>query len=283
MQSSFRTVATRVSVYIFIASLTLLISSSVLLAQTQTGTLTGTVTDSSGAILVGATVTITNEGTGIAQNTSTDAQGRYLVPLLPVGSYDVQATLTGFQSVVHKGITVSVGATPIVDFALPVGKVSETVTVAGDVSQVETQTAAVSTLVSPQQVSQLPLNGRNFTQLIGLAPGVQVINDSSNGGRQGVGGGGASGSFYGNQQVFTIAGSRPEGQAFLLDNEDITDFWEHGPGAPATGTTLGTEGLQEFQVLTNTYSAEFPGNGAAINMASKSGTDGYHGSAYEFF
>jgi len=266
-------------------ALFLLFASSLfsLQAQTQTGTITGTVTDPSGGAIVGANVTITNEGTGVAQTTTTDAQGRYLVPLLAVGTYDVQGASSGFQTVDHKGVTVSVGATPVVDLALPVGKVSQTVTVAGEVSQVQTQTAAVSTLISPQQVSQLPLNGRNYTQLIGLAPGVQIINNSGNGGRQGVGGGGASGSFYGNQQVFTIAGSRPEGQAFLLDNEDITDFWEHGPGAPATGTTLGTEALQEFQVLTNTYGAEFPGNGAAINMASKSGTDAFHGSAYEFF
>ena len=282
MQLKFYRIATCVFTCVFSALLLLLTSSFSLQAQTQTGTITGTVTDSTGAVLVGATVTITNEGTDVSQTTTADAQGRYLVPLLPVGTYDVQAKLAGFQTLVHKGITLTVGATPVVDFSLPVGKISETVTVAGEVSQVETQTAAVSSLVSSQQVSQLPLNGRNFTQLIGLAPGVQIINNSSNGGRQGVGGGGASGSFYGNQQVFTIAGSRPEGQAFYLDNEDVTDFWEHGPGAPATGTTLGTEGLQEFQVLTNTYSAEFPGNGAAINMASKSGTDGYHGSAYEF-
>ena len=194
----------------------------------------------------------------------------------------MQASLSGFQTVAHKGITLTVGANPVVDFSLPVGQASVTVNVEGQVSQVETQTAAVSTLVTGAQVSQMPLNGRNFTQLIGLAPGVQIINDSSNGGRQGVGGGGASGSFYGNQQVFTVSGTRPEGQAFLLDNEDITDFWEHGPGAPATGTALGIEGLQEFQVLTNTYGAEFPGDGAAINMASKSGTNAYHGSAYEF-
>ncbi|HEX4002360.1 MAG TPA: carboxypeptidase regulatory-like domain-containing protein [Candidatus Acidoferrales bacterium] len=283
MRFKFYTIATRVFTCVFGALFLLFISSASLQAQTQTGTITGTVTDSTGGAIVGATVTITNEGTAVEQTTTSDAQGRYLVPLLPAGTYDVQATSSGFQTLDHKGITVSVGATPVVDFSLPVGKVSQTVTVAGEVSQVQTQTAAVSTLISPQQVSQLPLNGRNFTQLIGLAPGVQIINDSSNGGRQGVGGGGASGSFYGNQQVFTIAGSRPEGQAFLLDNEDITDFWEHGPGAPATGTTLGTEALQEFQVLTNTYSAEFPGNGAAINMASKSGTDAYHGSAYEFF
>jgi Carboxypeptidase regulatory-like domain/TonB dependent receptor len=270
------------SIFVVTALLLLVVHASSLQAQTQTGTISGTATDSSGAALVGAAVTVTNEGTGAAQNLLTDAEGRYKAAELPPGTYDVQASLSGFQTVAHKGITLTVGANPVVDLSLPVGQASVTVNVEGQVSQVETQTAAVSTLVTGDQVSQMPLNGRNFTQLIGLAPGVQILNDSSNGGRQGVGGGGASGSFYGNQQVFTVSGTRPEGQAFLLDNEDITDFWEHGPGAPATGTALGIEGLQEFQVLTNTYGAEFPGDGAAINMASKSGTNAYHGSAYEF-
>ncbi|MGH9717598.1 MAG: carboxypeptidase regulatory-like domain-containing protein [Candidatus Acidiferrales bacterium] len=252
-------------------------------AQTQTGTITGTVTDSTGAVVVGATVKITNVDTGVTQTTTTNADGRYLVPLLPAGGYQVEASDTGFQNIIHKGITLAVGATPVVDFKLPVGQASTSVTVEGQVSQVNTQSATVSSLVSSKQLAQLPLNGRNFTQLISLAPGVQMINNSANGGRQGVGGGGASGSFYGNQQVFTIAGTRPEGQAFLLDNEDITDFWEHGPGAPATGTALGLAGLQEFQVLTDTYSARFAGDGAAINMVSKSGTNNLHGSAYEYF
>lgn len=251
-------------------------------AQTQTGTITGTATDTSGAVLVGATVTVTNEGTGVTQTTTTDAQGRYQVPLLPVGTYDVQASSSGFQTVNHKGITLAVGAIPVVDFALPVGQASTTVTVESQVSQVETQTAAVSSLVSSQQVSQLPLNGRDYTQLIELAPGVQVINNSANGALQGIGGGGTSGSFYGNQQNYSIAGSRPEGQAFLLDNEDVRDFWEHGPGSAALGTALGVEALQEFQVLTDTYSAQFAGNGAVINMATKSGTNDFHGSAYEY-
>ncbi|MGA9884481.1 MAG: carboxypeptidase regulatory-like domain-containing protein [Candidatus Acidiferrales bacterium] len=252
-------------------------------AQTQTGTITGTVTDPSGAILVGASVTVTNEGTGVSQTTKTDAQGSFLISLLPVATYDVEASLSGFQTVVHKDVTLTVGATPVVDFKLPVGQATTSVTVSGEVSQVNTQSATVSSLVSSQQLQNLPLNGRDYTQLISLAPGVQMINNSANGGRQGVGGGGASGSFYGNQQVFTVAGSRPEGQAFLLDNEDVTDFWEHGPGAPATGTTLGLAGLQEFQVLTDTYSAQFAGNGAAVNMVSKSGTNDLHGSGYEYF
>jgi hypothetical protein len=275
MQLKFHRLATCVSICAFGALLLLFTSSSSLQAQTQTGTITGTVTDSSGAILVGGSVTVTNEGTNVAQTTTTDVQGRYSVPDLPVGVYDITATLTGFQTVNHRGITLAVGATPVVDFALPVGKVSETVNVEGEVSQVETQTAAVSSLVSSQQVSQLPLNGRDYTQLIELAPGVQVINS-------GPGGGGTSSAFYGNQTNYTISGSRPEGQAFLLDNEDVRDFWEHGPGSATLGTALGVEALQEFQVLTNTYGSQFAGNGAVINMASKSGTNSFHGSAYEF-
>ena len=189
----------------------LVLSAARLQAQTQTGTITGTTMDSSGAALVGAAVTVTNEGTSVSQSTVSDAQGRYSVPQLPIGIYDVEAKLTGFQKVVHKGITLTVGASPVVDFSLPVGNVSETINVEGQVSQVETQSATVSTLVSAEQVSQLPLNGRNYTQLLELAPGVQVINN-------GASGGGVAGAFYGAQQNFSISGSRPEGQAFLIDN-----------------------------------------------------------------
>jgi hypothetical protein len=232
-------------------------------------------TDSSGAALVGATVTVTNEGTNTSQNTVSDAQGRYSVRELPIGTYDIKATLSGFETVVHTGISLTVGATPIVDFTLQVGKITETINVEGQVSQVETQTAAVSTLVSEQQVSQLPLNGRDYTQLMELAPGVQVINN-------GASGGGVAGAFYGAQQNFSISGSRPEGQGFLIDNEDVRDFWEHGPGSAALGTTLGIEAMQEFQVLTGTYGAQFAGNGAILNAATKQGTIALHGSVYEF-
>jgi hypothetical protein len=232
-------------------------------------------------VLVGATVTVINEGTGVSQNTTTDAQGRYQVPLLPVGTYDVQASSSGFQTVNHKGITLAVGAIPVVDFALPVGQASTTVTVESQVSQVETQTATVSSLVTTTQIEQLPLNGRNYTQLLELAPGVIPINNSPTG-QSGPGGGGTSGAFYGNQTNYTIAGGRPEGQAFLLDNEDVRDFWEHGPGSAALGTALGVESISEFQILTDTYSAQFAGNGAVINEASKSGTNQIHGSGYEF-
>src|SRR3984885_15292640 len=244
-------------------------------AQTQTATISGTATDSSGGALVNAKIVVTNVGTNVAQTALTDSQGRYEVPDLPVGTYDIQASLAGFQTVTHKDVTLTVGAHPLVDFSLPVGEATQHVTVEGQVSQVDTQSATVSSLVSSEQVSQLPLNGRDYTQLIELAPGVQVINS-------GPGGGGTSSSFYGAQTNYTIAGSRPEGQAFLLDNEDVRDFWEHGPGSAALGTALGGESISEFQSLTDTYSAHFAGSGAVINEASKSGTNQIHGSGYEF-
>jgi Carboxypeptidase regulatory-like domain/TonB dependent receptor-like, beta-barrel len=262
------------SVFLFVVA-----GANRLAAQVETATVSGTATDSSGAALVGAAVQARNVGRNITQSTITDAAGRYRVHDLPVGEYEVQASLSGFQTVVHKGITLTVGANLVVDFSLPVGQVSQTVSVEGEVSRVETQTAAVSSLVTSQQMSQLPLNGRNFAQLLSLAPGVQTIKQAY---ITGGGGGGISSGFYGPSDTYSVAGSRPVGQVFLLDNQDLQGYWEKGAGASITGNSLGVDGIQEFQLLTNTYSAQFGGTGAAMNAVSKSGTNGFHGSAYEY-
>jgi len=256
------------------ALIVLLLNAQPLWAQAETATISGTATDPSGAALVNASVQATNTGTGVSQSTVTDAQGRYRIPDLPVGTYDIQATLSGFQTVVHKGVTLSVGGAAVVDFSLPVGKVSETVNVEGNVSQVQTTTSEVSTLISPQQMRNLPLNGRNFEQLLTLAPGVTPIPAAANF-VTGI-------TMYGAQTNYSISGSRPEGQMFLLDGTDIRDFWEHGSGSGATGSSLGVEAIGEFQILTNTYSAQFGGNGAVVNAVSRSGTNDLHGTAYEF-
>jgi hypothetical protein len=261
---------------LFACLVALLLCVSVAQAQTQTATVSGTAADSSGGVLAGATVQAKNVATNGTQSTVTDANGRYTIPELPIGTYDIQATASGFQTVVHKGISLTVGASLVVDFSLPVGKVTETVNVEGQVSQVETTTAAISSLVSSQQVADLPLNGRNYTQLTELAPGVNVVPNNT------VAGLGGQGGFYGAQVNISVGGSRPEGQAYLIDNEDVRDFWEHGPGAAALGTAIGVEGIAEFQVLTNTYGAQFAGNGVVINSATKSGTNDLHGSVYEF-
>jgi Carboxypeptidase regulatory-like domain len=257
----------------------LALTTSPIQAQVETATISGTTTDSSGAALVGTTVQARNLGTNVAQSTVTDADGRYRIPDLAIGSYEVQASISGFETVVHKGITLTVGANLVVDFSLPVGQISQTVNVESEVSRVETQTAAVSSLVTPEQMSQLPLNGRNFEQLLSLAPGVQTVTQSF---ITGGGGGGLSAGFYGPGNTYSVAGSRPVGQVFLLDDQDLQGYWDKGTGSNITGNSLGVEAIDEFQVLINTYSAQFGGTGAAINAASKSGTNSLHGSAYEY-
>ena len=238
-----------------------------------TAAISGTVTDSSGAAVADAAVQVKNSGTGITQTTTSDVQGRFRIPELIIGAYEVQASKTGFSTVVHTGITLTVGAQPVVDFQLPVGQQTQTVTVESQVSQVETQSTAVGSLVESKEVSDLPLNGRNFTQLITLAPGVTQVPYYAAGGGS---------TFYGNGQKYSIAGSRPSGQAYLLDDQDMTNFWNNGPGAGGLGTALGVEAIAEFQALTNTYSTQFGGNGAVINASSKSGTNAFHGSAFDF-
>jgi len=246
-----------------------------LMAQANKGIISGTVTDASGAVIVGTNIEVKDVGTGVTYPTVTDPQGQYIVPELTVGTYQVQAGKSGFRTSVHSGITLTVGAHLLVDFKLPIGEAKEVITVTGEVSQVDSTTATVSSLVASRQMQDLPLNGRNFEQLLSLAAGVQSI--SQNGG-----GGGVSSSFYGAESNYSVSGSRPVGQSFLLDNTDITNFWQHGTGSSVTGNSLGMDAIQEFSVLTNTYSAEYGGTGAAVNAVTKSGTNALHGTVFDY-
>jgi hypothetical protein len=152
-------------------------SGSLLLkAQTTTANLSGTVTDTSGAAMANAAVQVKNVGTTVTQAASTDAQGRFNVRDLPVGEYEAQAAAPGFQTLIHQGIILTVGSNSVVDFSLQVGQQQQTVTVQGEVSQVDTTSSQVANLVDTAQMRDMPLNGRNFEQLILLAPGVQVYN-----------------------------------------------------------------------------------------------------------
>lgn len=241
-------------------------------AQGTTGTILGTVTDSSGGAVPDATVRITNTGTSATQVITSDAQGRYSVPDLPVGDYQVGTEKSGFQNVVHQGITLSAGANVVVDFSLPVGQVAQTVTVQGNVTQVETSSAAISSTVEPQQMRDLPLNGRDFEQLILLAPGAV----------QQTGGNTTANSFVGFQPYWSVSGSRSNGQGELLDGTDIQNYENRGSGSGILGTTLGVDAITEFQLLTHGYGAQYGGNGVVVNAVTRSGTNDYHGSAYEF-
>ena len=237
-------------------------------AQGTTATILGNVADASGAAIPDASVEVRNVGTGATQVVSADAQGRFRVPGLLVGDYEVQVSKVGFSTVVRKGITLTVGSQEVVDFSLPVGQKQETVTVEGEASQVETTNSSVVTVTSEQQMRELPLNGRNFEQLIQLAPGVTTVQWSTN-------------SKQGRAAEYSVAGGRPEGQAILLDDESLQSITNNGMGS-TTGSSLGIEAIDEFQTLTNTYGAQFGGNGAVINAVSKSGTNSFHGSAFDF-
>jgi len=135
----------------------------------------GTVTDSTGASIPGANVQVKNVGTGQTTNSQTDAQGRYRIPDIGVGDYEVQASKDGFATLLHKGIGLTVGSQNVVDFSLAIGQQTQTVTVEGAVTQVETTNSTVASLVNQTQMRELPLNGRNFEQLIQLAPVFRTI------------------------------------------------------------------------------------------------------------
>ena len=258
-----------------LAMLALITTASITLhAQTTKSSISGTVTDTSGSVIPEATVIVHDKGTGYEERVVTDSVGRYLFAELAVGIYDMKAGKQGFETLLRNDIELSVGSHAIVDFAMPVGKAQETMTVHAAVPQVDTTTSSVSNTVEQAQIGNLPLNGRNLTDLINLSPGV------SSG--IGLGVGSSTSVTYGKQANFSVSGSRPEGQAYMVDNQDVQDFYAHGSGSAALGTTLGVEAISEFQILTSNYSAQFGGNGATVNAVSKQGSNSFHGSAYEY-
>src|SRR5262249_16402469 len=140
------------------------------------------------------------------------------------------------------------------------------------VAQVETTSSALGTTVEPQQVRELPLNGRNFEELVQLSPGVNVSRGS----------GTTKSSFMGKQDYWTVSGSRPSGQAIFMDGTDIQQYQNRGSGNGILGTSLGVDAISEFQMLTNTYGAQYGGSGSVMNSVTRSGTNALHGSGYEF-
>ncbi len=256
--------------YFLVFSLLVALVPLKLAAQIGTGTISGVVADSSGAVLAGATLSVTNVETAFVSNVTANDQGRYIVPDLPVGTYEVKAAKKGFQTQVLKNVRLTVGSSVVVDCKLSVGQEVTTISVEVDPSQVDTTTSQIAAEIARDQMENLPLNGRNFEQLILLAPGVQSVTT------------GTTNSFYGRENSYSIAGSRPEGQELLLDGATIQGFWGHGAGNSIIGTSLGVEGIGEFQILTNSYSARFGGSGSVMNATTRSGTNSVHGSVYDF-
>jgi hypothetical protein len=239
------------------------------LAQTA-ATISGMVQDASAAALPGVTVTARNEGTGLTRGAVTTAQGRYVLPALPPGRYELRAELQGFRPHVRRELNLTMTETAVVNITLQVGGVNEEVTVSGERPLVNTSTSELSYLVGSEAIERLPLNGRNYTDLALLQPGVLAFPL-----REG-------GSVVAHGLGMSINGQDPRSNVYLLDGTLQNDF-TNGPAGSAAGTALGTETIREFRVESNAYSAEFGRNsGGQINVLTKSGTNQFSGSAYEF-
>src|SRR5580698_1315091 len=239
--------------------------------QAATASISGRVTDASNAAVPNAILTVKNTATAATQTATTDEQGRYTLLDLPNGPYDLTVTKPGFQTAARTGLTITVGSAPVLDFQLVVGQATETVSVNAEAAQVETTTSAVSSLVNQTQMRELPLNGRDWEQLILLAPGVTSYPS------------GGSSALTSVANAYSISGTRPEGYSNMLDGEDMLNWWQRNAGGDVNGTSLGIDAIAEFQTLTGTYSAQYAGNGGAIVAVTKSGTNEFHGSVYEFF
>ena len=237
-------------------------------AQIPSGAILGSVKDGQGGAVPGATVTATNAGTRFSRMVVTDAEGQYSLPLLPVGNYEVQVSMSGFKNFSQTGIVLEVGRNARVDATIELGNVSETVSIVADAPLVETTTGSLSRTVGQNEVLNLPLVNRDLYSLLSLTGGVSS-NDNSN-------------SLGGPEQLTTINGSSRAQMGsvnFQLDGGNNTAGLR-GTGNPAPNP----EAVQEFRVLTNGYAAEYGRYAAGVvDVVTKSGTNVFHGAAFEFF
>jgi len=234
-------------------------------AQT-TGSLLGVVSDQNGAAVPSATVRVTNSETGFAANTVSNAEGSYSVPLLPLGHYSISVTASGFKSFSQSGVLIQVAQNIRVDVKLEIGQVAQTVTVNGNAINVDTTTATLGETVDNARLEDLPLNGRNAASLLGLLPGVADVSVPvyQTGAR-----GGPS---------FSISGSRTDFGNMQLDGTTVTDALSN-----STQNLPAPDALSEFRVLTDSYGAEYGRAGGGVILAvTKSGTNQFHGGAWEY-
>ncbi len=238
-------------------------------AQTVMGTILGTVIDPAGASVPGAQVAIENTGTNLQRAVLTNDRGEYYLADLPVGNYSVTVGHPGFKTDVRKGVTLTVGASLTINFSLSIGDTAQSVEVSADTTQVETATSSMGGFVAEKTIRDLPLNGRDWLRLTTLQPGVlegQAAKDGSRG--WGI--------------AIAINGARPNNAVYHVDGLVVNDMSNAGPGS-ILGVNLGVDGIQEYKVLTSSYSAEYGrSGGGVVNAILKSGTNQFHGSAVEF-
>ena len=245
-------------------------------AQVAGGTLSGTITDPTGRAVAQAQIVIKNLATGVERTVTTNTDGFYTAVNLLPGEYQVTISATGFNKEVKTGITMNVGAQQSFDLPLHVGTVSHTVQVTTEAPAVQLTSSEISATVNATTVRELPLNGRSWTDLAALQPGVETIQTQPSF---------SVGADRGNRgfgQQLTISGARPQQNNYRLDGVSLNDYANGAPGS-VLGGNLGVDAIQEFSVLTSNYSAEYgKTSGGVVNATTRSGTNSFHGSAYEF-
>src|SRR5450631_127954 len=245
-------------------------------AQVAGGNISGTVTDSSARVIGKVQIKITNIATGVSREITTNDEGVYSAPNLQAGTYQAQFSSQGFKSETRSGIELTVGASVVVDLTLTVGALRESVVVQSEVPAVQISTSDISAVVNATTVRELPLNGRSWTDLAQLQPGVNAIHTQPDF---------SAGTDRGNRgfgQQLTISGARPQQNNYRLDGVSLNDYANGAPGS-VLGGSLGVDAIEEFSVITSNYEADYgKTSGGVVNAITRSGTNQIHGSAYEF-
>ena len=251
-----------------------LLFSTPLRAQVAGATLTGTITDAQGGAVANARVTAKNGATGVSTETTTNTSGAYSIVNLIPADYAVSVSAPGFKTATSK-VTLTVGARQEMDLSLVVGEVSQTVEITGAAPVVETTNATLAGNIESAQILQLPLNGRDWASLATLEPGVVQVRPHEQVDQPG-------GNLRGLGNQMTIDGNRPTQNVYRLNGIVVNDYSNAGPGN-VLGASVGVDAIQEFSVLTANYSAEYGfTSGGVINAITKSGTNQFHGTVYEF-
>jgi len=246
-------------------------------AQVSGGTISGKVTDSTGALIPGAQVAIRNTATGVTTSLVANEEAIYRASNLLAGDYEITASAPNFTSFLQKGVALTVGADLTIDLKLTAGAVTASIMVSDEAPAVDTTTPTLGAVVTERTIVELPLNGRDWTSLATLQPGISSIRT------QYASGGTASRGNRGYGDELTITGHRPQENNYRIDGVSINDYTNGAPGS-AGGVNLGADAVKEFSVLASNYTAEYGRtSGGVINAITRSGSNSIHGSAYEFF
>ncbi|MBB5343711.1 TonB-dependent receptor [Tunturibacter empetritectus] len=269
-----RRLATRSGAF-FLLALLLAFAVGTSYAQTSRANLSGTVEDATGAKIPKAQVVITNVDTRISRTITANDDGNYNAPALTPGNYIIKVSAPGFAGETRKGVVLTVGEASLINFALKVGSITQEVVVTESPASVDVTSSQLSNAVSGHEMRELPLNGRSWTDLASLSPGVTVIQtqppvSAPDRMKRGLGG------------QLSIAGGRPQQNSYLLDGININDYSNAGPGS-VLGGNIGVDALQEFTVVTTNPTAQYGRTAAGvISAVTRSGANAFHGSAYEF-